>query len=76
MPSDGPVLDDGDDTVWLSTPDGSWAVGWTPAGAGWAKYEVSQHGPRDLWTEAQNAWNAWEAAARAVLAWKEEETHD
>lgn len=55
----GPLLEDGDDTVWLQTPDGSWAVAWTPRGAAWGGCEVRQYGPRDLWALAEDAYASW-----------------
>lgn len=65
----GPAVEDGDDTVWLSAPDGSWAVAWTPQGTSWRHggVGVDQYGPRDLWTLAERAWMAWEEAGRPGL---------
>lgn len=58
----GPAVEDGDDCVWLSLPDGSWAVGYVPSGKPWEDATVEQHGPRSVWTLAESAWAAWEAA--------------
>lgn len=63
----GPLLEDGDDTVWLSTPDGSWAVAWVPQGAAWGGSAVEEHGVRDVWTVAEDAYGAWTAAGRPAL---------
>jgi protein-L-isoaspartate O-methyltransferase len=63
----GPLLEDGDDTVWLSTPDGSWAVGWVPKGAAWDGSAVEEHGARNIWTLAEDAYGAWVAAGRPAL---------
>jgi protein-L-isoaspartate O-methyltransferase len=62
----GPAVEDGDDTVWLSAPDGSWAVAWVPQGASWTRGEtaVDQYGPRSLWSVAEAAWLAWEESGR------------
>lgn len=58
----GPAVEDGDDCVWLSLPDGSWAVGYVPFGKPWEDVTVEQHGPQNVWTLAEAAWSAWEAA--------------
>lgn len=63
----GPLLEDGDDTVWLQTPDGSWAVAYVPQGAPWKGAVVEQHGPADVWTLAEAAWASWEASGRPGL---------
>lgn len=63
----GPLAEDGDDTVWLSTPDGSWAVAWVPQGAPWGGCTVVQYGARDAWVLAERAWARWEAAGRPGL---------
>lgn len=63
----GPLVEDGDDTVWLSLPDGSWAVGWVPQGASWDGCTVVQYGRRDVWTLAEQAWARWEDAGRPAL---------
>lgn len=63
----GPLVEDGDDTVWLLLPDGSWAVGWVPQGAPWDGCTIVQYGPRDVWTLAEQAWARWENAGRPAL---------
>lgn len=63
----GPLLEDGDDTVWLSTPDGSWSVAYVSSGAPWKGAVVEQHGQADVWTLAEAAWAQWEAAERPGL---------
>jgi protein-L-isoaspartate O-methyltransferase len=63
----GPLLDDGDDTLWLSTPDGSWAVAYVPQGASWSDSAVEEHGPRGLWAIAEDAYAAWIAAGQPAL---------
>lgn len=65
----GPVVEDGDDTVWLSAPDGSWTVAWVPQGVSWrsGKASVDQYGPRDVWGLAETAWVTWEEAGRPGL---------
>lgn len=63
----GPRLEDGDDTVWATTPDGSWAVAYVPHGAAWDGAVVEQHGPRDIWTLAESAHAAWTAAERPTM---------
>lgn len=63
----GPVVEDGDDTVWLQTPDGSWAVAYVPQGAPWDGAVVEQHGPVDVWTAAEAAWAFWNASGRPGL---------
>jgi protein-L-isoaspartate(D-aspartate) O-methyltransferase len=52
----------GEATVYVATPDGSWALAeYTPAGA---PYETEYAGARDLWGEVGVAWDAWCAAGR------------
>jgi protein-L-isoaspartate O-methyltransferase len=63
----GPQVEDGDDCVWLSLPDGSWAVAYVPAGKPWEDVVVEQHGPRSVWTEAEAAWAQWQAAGEPEL---------
>lgn len=63
----GPLLEDGDDTVWLATPDGSWAVAYVPQGTPWKGAVVEQHGPQNVWTLVEEAWARWEAAGRPGL---------
>lgn len=63
----GPLKEDGDDCVWLSGPDGSWAVAYTPHGKPWEGAVVEQHGPSNVWTHAEVAWDLWEAAGRPGL---------
>lgn len=63
----GPTVEDGDDCVWLSAPDGSWAVGYVPTGKPWTGATIEQHGPRDVWTEAEAAWARWQAAGCPAL---------
>ena len=47
----------GEATVYVATPDGSWALGeYTPAGG---PYEVRQDGDRELWAEIGAAWHDW-----------------
>ncbi|ACU71849.1 protein-L-isoaspartate(D-aspartate)O-methyltransferase [Catenulispora acidiphila DSM 44928] len=60
----GPLVEDGDDCMWLSLPDGSWAVAYVPQGAPWKDATVEQHGPQDVWSLAEDAWARWEAADR------------
>ncbi len=64
----GPRVEDGDDVVWLSLPDGSWAVAYVPEGASWDGSTVVQYGRRDAWALAELAWNAWQAAGCPVLS--------
>lgn len=63
----GPAVEDGDDCVWLSTPDGSWAVGYVPQGTPWEGAVVEQHGPADVWSLAEAAWARWESAGQPGL---------
>lgn len=63
----GPLVEDGDDTVWLRAPDGSWAVAYVPVGAPWEGAVVEQHGPRDVWTLAEAAWASWEDSGRPEM---------
>lgn len=63
----GPLVEDGDDTVWLQTPDGSWAVAYVPQGAPWNRATVEQHGPADVWTAAEAAWASWKDFGRPGL---------
>jgi protein-L-isoaspartate(D-aspartate) O-methyltransferase len=58
----GPLVEDGDDCMWLTAPDGSWAVAYVPQGTPWKGAVVEQHGPRDLWTLAEAALARWDAA--------------
>lgn len=67
LEASGPLLEDGDDTVWLTTPDGSWAVAYVPQGASWDHGTVEQFGPRDIWTIAEDAYAAWNAAGQPDL---------
>lgn len=67
LTSTGLLLEDGDDTMWLATPDGSWAVAYVPSGAPWKGATVEQHGPADVWTLAESAWAPWEAAGQPDL---------
>jgi len=62
----GPAVEDGDDTLWLSASDGSWAVAWVPQGGSWTRGEttVDQYGPRSLWSLAEAAWLAWNEAGQ------------
>ncbi|SIO90799.1 methyltransferase domain-containing protein [Nocardiopsis sp. JB363] len=47
----------GEATVYVATPDGSWALGeYTPADG---MYETRQVGPRALWAEITAAWDEW-----------------
>ncbi|MFE9642469.1 methyltransferase domain-containing protein [Nocardiopsis alba] len=47
----------GEATVYVATPDGSWAVAeYTPEGG---PYQTRQAGPRALWTEIAEAWDEW-----------------
>ncbi|GAA1095822.1 methyltransferase domain-containing protein [Nocardiopsis metallicus] len=47
----------GEATVYVATPDGSWALGeYTPEGS---PYETRQDGSRDLWAEIAAAWDEW-----------------
>jgi hypothetical protein len=64
---EGPRVEDGDECVWLQTPDGSWAVVYVPAGAPWRSAVVEQHGPTNVWTAAETGWASWEAAGRPGL---------
>jgi protein-L-isoaspartate O-methyltransferase len=63
----GPLLVDGDDTVWLTAPDGSWAVAYVPQGASWDSSTVEEHGPRDVWAIAEDAYNGWTTAGQPTL---------
>jgi protein-L-isoaspartate O-methyltransferase len=63
----GPVVEDGDDCVWLGTSDGSWAVAYVPQGAPWDGAVVEQHGPADVWTTAEAAWARWRASSSPGL---------
>lgn len=63
----GPRVEDGDDCMWFSTPDGSWAVAYVPTGAPWDGAVVEQHGPADVWTAAEAAWASWKASGRPGL---------
>ena len=63
----GPAEEDGDECVWLSLADGSWAVGYTPVGEPWESAIVEQHGPTDVWAAAESAWAFWNAAGRRPL---------
>lgn len=48
----------GEASVYVATPDGSWALGeYTPRGG---PYETQQNGARDLWAEISTAWDEWE----------------
>lgn len=47
----------GEATVYVATPDGSWAVAeYTPEGG---PYQTRQAGPRALWAEIAEAWDEW-----------------
>ncbi|MFD6099995.1 hypothetical protein ACFVWN_25880 [Nocardiopsis flavescens] len=52
----------GEASVYVATPDGSWALGeYEPAGA---PYAIERFGDRDLWAEVGASWEAWERAGR------------
>lgn len=52
----------GEATVYVATPDRSWALGeYVPVGG---PYETEQAGGRDLWAEVGAAWQAWDRAGR------------
>lgn len=47
----------GEASVYVATPDGSWALGeYVPAGG---PYSTKRAGPRDLWAEIGAAWEEW-----------------
>ncbi|MER6626543.1 protein-L-isoaspartate(D-aspartate) O-methyltransferase, partial [Streptomyces sp. NPDC000931] len=47
----------GEATVYVATPDGSWALGeYAPSGD---PYEARRAGPRDVWGEIAAAWHEW-----------------
>ncbi len=47
----------GEASVYVATPDGSWALGeYVPAGG---PYTTKRAGPRDLWAEIGAAWEEW-----------------
>jgi hypothetical protein len=52
----------GEATIYIATPDRSWAVAeYTSAGG---PYETERAGARDLWAEVGAAWDAWCTAGR------------
>ncbi|GAA0977010.1 rRNA adenine N-6-methyltransferase family protein [Nocardiopsis tropica] len=52
----------GEASVYVATPDGSWALGeYTPAGG---PYATERAGGRDLWAEVGAAWEEWQRAGR------------
>ncbi|MFV2198858.1 rRNA adenine N-6-methyltransferase family protein [Nocardiopsis sp. LOL_012] len=52
----------GEATVYVATPDGSWALAeYTPFGG---LYETEHAGPRDLWAQIGQAWQVWEQFGR------------
>lgn len=63
----GPLVEDGDDCMWLGTPDGSWAVAYVPHGSPWKGAVVEQHGPQDVWTLAEAAWAHWQDAGEPEI---------
>jgi protein-L-isoaspartate(D-aspartate) O-methyltransferase len=47
----------GEATIYIATPDGSWALAeYTPIGG---PYDVERAGARNLWEEVGAAWDAW-----------------
>ncbi|MFC3999733.1 methyltransferase domain-containing protein [Nocardiopsis sediminis] len=52
----------GEYTLWLFDANGSWAAADHTPGA--RSFRVSQHGPRALWTEVEEAYRWWTTAGR------------